>query len=56
MKRRDLLKRFSNSGWWVAREGSSHTILTNGKDVEPIPRHKEIKESLANALIKKWKL
>ena len=53
MRRRDLLKLFKKNGWWIAREGSDHTVLTNGRDIEPIPRHNEIKEALAKALIKK---
>ncbi len=53
MKRRDLLKLFKRNGWWVVREGSDHTVLTDGRNVEPIPRHKEINELLAKAIIKK---
>lgn len=53
MKRTDLLKLFKSKGWWILREGTSHTILTNGTDIEPVPRHKEINELLANAIIKR---
>ena len=56
MKRQELLKLFANSGWRILREGANHTILTNGECVEPLPRHKEIQESLAKAIIKKHKL
>lgn len=56
MKQRDLLKRFLRHGWWILREGSNHIIVTNGKDIEPIPRHKEVNEQLANAIIKRRKL
>lgn len=38
------------------REGGNHTIVTDGKDVEAIPRHKEISENLAKALIKRRNL
>ena len=53
MKQKDLLKRFVSSGWWVLREGANHIIMTNGSDIEPVPRHKEINEQLAQAIIKR---
>lgn len=56
MKQRDLLDRFLKNGWWILREGGSHTIMTNGKEVEAIPRHREVSEELAKALIKRRKL
>ncbi len=56
MKRTVLMKKFMKLGWWILREGSNHTILTNGESVEPIPRHKEINEELAKSLIRKHKL
>lgn len=56
MKRQILLKLFTKSGWRILREGSNHTILTNGEAVEPLPRHREIDEGLAKGLIKKHNL
>ena len=56
MKRQILLRLFINSGWRILREGANHTILTNGTSLEPLPRHKEINESLAKDLIKKHNL
>lgn len=56
MKRTDLEKRFKKKGWWYLRSGGNHDIWTNGKDIEPIPRHKEINENLAKAIIKRWEL
>jgi len=53
MKRRDLLKKLEDAGWWLAREGARHDIYTNGKQSEPIPRHREINEELARAIIKR---
>lgn len=53
MKQKDLIKLFSDHGWWVLREGGSHIIMTNGYDIEPVPRHKEINEQLAKAIIKR---
>lgn len=53
MKQRDLLKKFFDNGWWVLREGGNHIIITNGKDIEAIPRHKEVNEQLARALLRR---
>ena len=57
MKRTDLLKLSAKNGWWVLREGANHTVITNGVDIEVIPRHSEINENLAKAIIKRrgWK-
>jgi mRNA interferase HicA len=51
MKRKDLIRLFEKNGWWLEREGGNHSIYTNGKKREAIPRHGEINEMLAKALI-----
>ena len=56
MKRKDLIKLFERNGWYLEREGGSHTVYTNGRESETIPRHTEINERLAKALIKKRNL
>jgi len=56
MKRKDLIKLFEKNGWWVRREGHDHTIYTNGTANEPIPRHNEINDILANKIIKRRRL
>ena len=56
MKRKDLIKLFEKKGWKLLREGSNHTVYTNGVDIEAIPRHNEVNERLAKALIKKHNL
>ena len=56
MKRRDLIKLFEKKGWWLEREGGDHTVYTNGEQHEAIPRHKEVNERLARALIRKHNL
>lgn len=56
MKRKDLIKLFERNGWKLLREGGSHTVYTNGAENEAIPRHGEINERLAKALIKKHNL
>lgn len=53
MKRRDLIKKFESRGWWLLRAGANHDIYTNGTDIEPVPRHKEISEGTARAIIKR---
>ena len=53
MKRNDLIRLLEKNGWWVIRDNGPHTIYTNGKYIEPIPRHNELKESLAKAIIKR---
>ncbi len=56
MKRRELLKLFEKAGWKLRRNGGSHDIYTDGKNIEVIPRHADIDERLARGLIKKWGL
>lgn len=41
------------NGWYIKRHGHDHDIYTNGKESEPIPRHREINETLAKAIIKR---
>lgn len=53
MKRRDLEKLFKDNDWYFLRSGSNHDVYTNGKDTEMIPRHKEVNENLAKAIIKR---
>lgn len=52
MKTRDLKKRLLALGWWLLREGSRHEVWTNGNIQEQIPRHREIKEQLAQKIIR----
>lgn len=53
MKRRELVKLLEMNGWYKKRNGGNHDLYTNGKDTEPIPRHSDINERLARAIIKK---
>ncbi|MBQ1207847.1 MAG: type II toxin-antitoxin system HicA family toxin [Lachnospiraceae bacterium] len=53
MKRRDLIKLLEKNGWYLKRNGGEHDIYTNGRERIPIPRHSEIKERLAQSIIKK---
>lgn len=56
MKRKDLVKLFEKNGWKLLREGGNHSVYTNGEENEAIPRHSEVNERLAKALIKKHNL
>ena len=53
MKRRDLIRRLEENGWWLLRNGTNHDVYTDGKSNETIPRHREIPEGLAKAIIKR---
>lgn len=53
MKKRDLEKLLIKNGWYFLRAGGNHDVYTNGKDTEMIPRHKEVNENLAKAIIKR---
>ncbi len=53
MKRRELIKMLERNGWWLMRNGGNHDLYTNGINSEPIPRHPDINEILAKAIIKR---
>lgn len=53
MKQKDFIKLLEQNGWYKVREGGNHMVYTNGKDIEAVPRHKEISENLAKAIIKR---
>ena len=52
MKKRDLEKLLKQNGWRFLRSGANHDVFTNGKEIEQLPRHREINEQLAKAIIK----
>lgn len=53
MKRRDLIKRLEKAGYVFERHGANHDIYVCGNKKEEIPRHTEINEKLAKAILKK---
>jgi len=53
MKRTELEQRMRALGWWLQRHGSKHDTWTNGKDQERVPRHREINEFLARAILRR---
>lgn len=56
MKRRDLIKLLEKNGWYFKRSGGNHDIYTNGTEQEPVSRQKEIKEAVAQAIIRRRNL
>jgi mRNA interferase HicA len=54
MKRKELEKKLRIAGCYLKREGSSHSLWINPKTgiIEAVPRHTEIKEPLANKILK----
>ena len=56
MKQRDLIKKLKAAGFEFERHGDRHDVYKRGKDTEEIPRHREINENLAKAILRKWGL
>lgn len=53
MKRRDLIELLEKNGWYFKRSGGNHDVYTDGTHCEAVERHREIKENLAKAIIKR---
>ncbi len=56
MKQRELIKKLESVGFRFVRHGGNHDVYMRGNDKEEIPRHREINERLAKAILKKWGL
>ncbi len=56
MKYRDLVKKLQSIGFEFSRHGGNHDVFKRGSEEEQIPRHREINEKLARAILKKWGL
>ncbi len=53
VSRRDLIRYFEENGFFLRREGGSHSIYSNGQGVSvPIKRHKLFDRITANELCK----
>ena len=52
VKRRDLVRYFEESGFYLLREGRRHSIYTNNEKTIPIKRHRTIDRITANELCK----
>jgi mRNA interferase HicA len=53
MNRRELEERLKEAGWYLARHGSRHDVWTDGERQEPVPRHREINERPARAILRR---
>jgi mRNA interferase HicA len=53
LKQRELVKKLENAGFVFERHGNNHDIYVRGIEKEEVPRHKEIDERLAKAIIKR---
>ena len=53
MKQRDLIKKLEEGGFVFERHGSNHDVYVRGMDREEVPRHKEIDERLARAILRR---
>ncbi|MCL2224973.1 MAG: type II toxin-antitoxin system HicA family toxin [Defluviitaleaceae bacterium] len=53
MKRRDLIRKLEQNGWYFMRHGSNHDIYTNGKRIEPVGHHREIDDTLAKKILRR---
>lgn len=56
MKQRELVKRLEKAGFLLCRHGGNHDVYIRNGEIEMIPRHKEINEQLAKAILRKWGL
>ncbi len=55
MKRTDLIRKLEEGGSILVRHGGNHDWYSNPKtgQSQPVPRHREINESLAKHILKK---
>jgi mRNA interferase HicA len=52
MKRRELEKQLKKLGWSLCRRGAKHDIWAKGDGKLSVPRHREISERTAKAILK----
>ncbi len=53
MKRRDLIKKLEKAGFVLVSTKGNHDKYKRGDEIEMVPRHKEINELTAQAIIKR---
>jgi mRNA interferase HicA len=51
MKRRDVERRLAALGWRLERHGARHDVWRRGERTEAVPRHTEINDRLASAML-----
>ena len=53
LKRRDLIKRLETAGYRKERDSGDHTVYAKpGSRPIPVPRHNEVNEQTAKAILK----
>lgn len=53
MKTKDFLALLEKNGWTFKRHGANHDIYTKNGERESVPRHRELDEELAKAIIRR---
>ena len=53
MKHRDLIKKLEDGGFVFERHGGDHDVYVRENERETVPRHKEIDERLAKAILRR---
>ncbi len=53
MKTKDFTALLKRNGWTLKRHGANHDIYMKNGQRESVPRHKELDEELAKAIIKR---
>ena len=56
MKQRDLVKKLESIVFEYVRHGGNHDVYRCGDKEELIPRHREVNDRLAKAILRKWGL
>ncbi|MBR2037399.1 MAG: type II toxin-antitoxin system HicA family toxin [Lachnospiraceae bacterium] len=56
MKYRDLVRKLEKIGFKFERHGGNHDVYKRGSEEEQVPRHRDVNERLARAILKKWGL
>jgi mRNA interferase HicA len=51
IKRRELERQLHSLGWRLVRHGGKHDVWSDGEREEAVPRHVEINEKLATAIL-----
>lgn len=56
MKTKELIKLLEKNGWEFSRHGGNHDVYVKDGEIESVPRHKETRELLAKAIIRRRNL
>jgi len=53
VKQKELIKKLEDGGFIFERHGHKHDIYVRGIEREEVPRHRDIDERLAKAILKR---